>query len=235
LSGGERKGRVLIVGLERGLYKKMEPLLTRSLLTVDRVPKGESGLLLAAAATFDLIVLRHPLSDMALGSFLSRVHEPGARCGAAQILVLTDDTRLEEVRGLLPDGARTVMSVRQPVKLLEEVASRLLGVTPRVEARVLMRLEVNVGDKPTLVSCQSENLSETGMLLRSPVNYPLGTRVRFECTLPGERTPLRGEAEVVRHAVSEVEEVQGIGVKVIFWKGDGQQQVRKYLAGRSRR
>src|SRR5262249_37077271 len=152
-----RSGRVLVVGLERALYTKMEPLLTRSLLTVDRVPKGESGLLLAAAATFDLIVLRHPLSDMALGSFIGRVHEPGARCGAAQILVLTDDQRLEEVRGLLPDGARAVMSVKQPVKVLEEVASRLLGVTPRVEARILVRLEVKVGDGPTLVSCQSEN------------------------------------------------------------------------------
>src|SRR5262249_57287484 len=68
------------------------------------------------------------------------------------------------------------------------------------------------------LSCQSENISETGMLLRSPEAYPIGTRVRFECTLPGDRSPLRGEAEVVRHTVSEVEQVQGIGVKVIFWK-----------------
>src|SRR5436190_20694448 len=122
------QGRVLVVGLERTLYKKVEPILTRSPLSVDLASRGESGLLLTANAVFDLIVVRHPLPDMALGPFINRVHEPGAPCGGASILVLTDDSRLAEMRGLLP--GKQVLSVSEPSKLLQAVASKLLNVAP---------------------------------------------------------------------------------------------------------
>jgi len=86
--------------------------------------------------------------------------------------VLTDDSQLEAVRGLLAGGAKQVLSVREPALLLQEIASRLLGVTPRVATRVLVRLQVNLGQASSLVSCQSENLSETGMLLRTDNLFP---------------------------------------------------------------
>jgi DNA-binding NarL/FixJ family response regulator len=229
---GGKTGRVLVVGLERALFNRIEPLLGRSLLAVDRVPSGESGVLLSRTAVFDLLVVRHPLPDMALGSFINRVHEPGAPSGAAQILVLADDERLAELRGMLPDGSRSVLSVNEPTKLLQEVASRLLGVAPRISVRVLVRLEFQLAEGVSLVSCQSENISENGMLLRSDKLYPLGTRVRFECSLPSERMPLQGEAEVMRHAVPDVEKVHGMGLRVIFWKNDGQMRVRRFLASR---
>lgn len=223
------QGRVLVVGLERDVYVKIEPILARSLLSVDRVPKAESGVLLTGQAVFDLVVVRHPLPDMALGSFINRVHEPGALCGGAPILVLTDDVRLEEVKGLMPGGGREVLSVAEPAKLLQEVASRLLGVAPRFATRILVRLEVHLEEGKSLVSCQSENFSEKGMLLRSPTLFPIGTKVRFDCSLPGDRMPIQGEAEVVRHAVPDVEQIQGMGLKVVAFKGDGGRRMQQFV------
>ena len=223
------EGRVLVVGLERALFQKMEPLLSRSLLQVDRVARGESGVLLATQALFDLLVVRHPLPDMSLGSFMNAVHEPGARCGATPILVLTDPSQLAEVRTFLPGGAKQALSVGEPDKFLQEVASRLLGVTPRVAVRIPVRLSIQMGDGTSRVACQSENLSEQGMLVRSPTLYPMGTRLQFEFTLPNERASIQGEAEVMRHSVPDVEQVQGVGLKVLFFKGDGAGRLRRFL------
>lgn len=223
-------GRVLVVGLERELYRKIEPMLKGSLLSVDRVPKGESGMLLAAQATFDLIVVRYPLPDMAVGSFTGRVHEPGSANGGTPLMFLTDATRVEEVRDLLPGGRAQVLSVGEPAKFLQRVASQLLGAAARTAARVMVRLSVQLNGASTLVSCQSEDISDGGMLLRSEALYPIGTRLRFELTLPGDRMPIQGEAEVMRHSVVEVEGVQGMGLKFLSLKGDAAKRVKKLLS-----
>jgi uncharacterized protein (TIGR02266 family) len=231
----EKKGRILVVGLERKLYLKLEPLLSRSLLSVDRVPSGRSGALVAGSAVFDLIVVRHPLPDMALGSFIERVHEPGALCGAAHLLVLTDGAQLAALRAQLPDGERRVLSIDEPAKLLEQVAARLLGVTPRVSTRILVRLRVKLGTVQRLVSCQTENLSDGGMLIRDDTIYPIGTRMDFELPLPGDRQPLRGEAEVVRYTVADVEGLQGVGLKFVVLKDDGHLRLKRMLGGKTAR
>jgi CheY-like chemotaxis protein len=223
-------GRVLVVGLDRKQFQKLEPILSRSQLEVDRVPKGESGVLLATTASFDLFVVHHPLPDMALGSFMNTVHEPGALNGATPILVLAHPTRLEEVRTLLPGGAKQALSSEEPARLLQEMATRLLGVAARVSVRVPVKLEVGLGEGPTRVACQSENLSADGLLIRSETLYPIGTKVQFECTLPGEFAPIRGDAEIVRHAVADVEKVHGIGLKVHAFKGDGGRRLKSFVA-----
>jgi hypothetical protein len=224
--------RVLVVGLERGLYGKIEPLLLRSNLSVDRVPKGESGLYLAARVLFHLLVVRHPLPDMALGSFISAVHEPGAMCGASPILVLADDFQLEELRRLLPGGDKQVLSIKEPAKLLQEVASRLLHVAARIALRVHVRLQVQLQEGTSLVACQTENFSEKGMLVRTPTLYPIGTKVRFECTLPADRSPIAGDAEVARHSVPDIEQVSGIGLKILAFQGDSARRLRRFLEGK---
>jgi uncharacterized protein (TIGR02266 family) len=222
--------RVLVVGLERSIYSKIEPILSRSPLSVDRVPKGESGIMLAARVKFDLLVVRYPLPDMATGSFINEVHTPGATNGATPILVMAEPSRLAEVRGLLPGGDKQAISIEEPARLLQEVASRLLKVAPRVDARIPVRIEVQISNPPALVMCQCENLSEGGLLVRSEKLYPVGTRLKLELTLPGDRMPIRAEAEIVRHTVPDVENVHGLGLKVRAYQGDGAARVRRFLA-----
>lgn len=222
--------RVLVVGLERTIYEKIEPILSRSPLSVDRVPKGESGMMLAERVKFDLLVVRYPLPDMATGSFINQVHNPGATNGATPILVMAEPMRLEEVRGLLPGGEKQAISINEPAKLLQEVACRLLKVAPRIDTRIPVRIEVQIGNPPALVLCQCENLSEGGMLVRSEKLYPIGTRLKLELSLPGERVPVRGEADIARHTVPDVENVAGLGLRVRSYQGDGAARVRRFLS-----
>jgi uncharacterized protein (TIGR02266 family) len=222
------QGRVLVVGLERNHYEELLPLLSRSLLAVDRLKTGESGIQLAERAQVDLILARYPLPDMSIGSFMQRIHESGSRSDATPILFLTDDHRLAEIRSLLPGGNKQALSVSQPALLVQEVAA-LLKLAPRAELRVPVRLEVRLAGAPP-VTAQTENVSERGMLLASETLLPLGARVRFEFSLPGERAPVQGEAEVVRHAEPAVEGVQGMGLKVLTIFGDGASRVRRFVS-----
>jgi hypothetical protein len=87
---------------------------------------------------------------------------------------------------------------------------------------------VRVAGAPPLV-CQSETVSEHGLLLKTDARYPLATRVGIEFSLPGERTPVQGEAEVMRHAEVGVEGVKGMGLKMLSFKADGAGRVRRFV------
>jgi uncharacterized protein (TIGR02266 family) len=230
------QGRVLVVGLERERYDELLPLLSRSQLAVDRLARGEHGVQVAQKVAFDLIVVRHPLPDMSVGSFMQSVHQPGSPCAATPVLFLTDDARLAELQALLPGGAKQAHSVSRPDDLVAAVAEKL-KLAPRADVRVPVRLAVKLQNPPQRVDGESENLSERGMLLRTGEQLPLGTRLVFELTLPGERLAVQGEAEVTRHAEPEVEALSGMGLKVLGFKGDGASRVRRFVerqAARSR-
>ena len=63
----------------------------------------------------------------------------------------------------------------------------------------------------------------------------MGTRVSFEYTLPGEVAPVRGEAEVVRQSVADVEGVEGVGLKVVSFRADGERRVGRFVKSKSSR
>lgn len=224
------QGRVLVVGLERSHYDQLLPLLSRSLLSVERVSSGENAVQLAGQVAWDLLIVRYPLGDMALGSLMQAVHEPGSPSAASPIVVLADDNRLAEIGSLLPGGSKQALSVNQPAKIAAEVATRL-KLSPRAEVRIPVRIDVRLAGAPPLL-CQSENVSEHGLLLRTDARYPLGTRASFEFSLPGDRMPVQGEAEIMRHAEASVEGVKGMGLKVVSFKGDGTARVRRFLTRR---
>lgn len=221
-------GHVLVVGLERQHYKELLPLLSRSLLDVERLASCESALHLTERVALDLILVRYPLPDMALGSFMQQVRAAGSPCATTPFVVLADAARLPEIRALLPGGGRDALDVSEPAKVLAHVAA-LLKLAPRADVRVPVKLQVRLGGEPPL-QCETENVSEKGLLLRSEEQLPLGTRVAFELTLPGERLPIQGEAEVARHAETDVEQVRGMGLKVVLVKGDGTARLRRFVS-----
>lgn len=220
--------RVLVVGLEKGHYDELLPLLSRALLNVERISEGDGAVHITKAVKWDLVIVRYPLRDMSIGSFMQSVHEPGSKSDASPILVIADDARLSEIGSLLPGGAKQVISVNQPQKIVSEVAARL-KLAPRAEVRIPVRIDVKLAGVPPMV-CQSENLSEHGLLLKTDARYPIGTRASFEFSLPGERLAVQGEAEITRHAEAGIEGVKGMGLKVISFKGDGTSRVRRFVS-----
>lgn len=213
---GATKKRILIVAVEQPGFDKIDPLLHRSYFVVERVPRGATGAVLCSNVPFDLVIAGHPLPDMPLADFVHAVRKPGSPCTQTPLLVLSERARLAELEGPLRQGPCVALPVDEPQRLIDELANRLLGVASRKATRVLVRIEVQVSEGKRLVMHQSENVSEGGMLLRTDRLYPLGTMMAFECPLPGDRGgPVRGEAEVVRHTLLELEKFTGVGMRFV--------------------
>jgi hypothetical protein len=224
------KRRVLIVGVPREFFQKIEPLLCRSSLAVDRIPRPESALELCAQRRFELVIARSSFTDMPIDTFLAGLQGPQSKCAQAQVLLLADDVPLEESRPVLRDGRPVVLPLQAPARVLDEIAMRVLGVEPRQSQRLTIRVQVVLAQGRQLLMCQTENISRLGMLLRSEQPFPVGTKLAFDFTPPGERTPIHGEAQVVRHSDPDMENVRGVGVKLLGFQGDGRARWEGFLA-----
>jgi CheY-like chemotaxis protein len=224
------KKSILVVGLEVGTFRSIDALLSRSHFAVDRVKHGESGLALSGHVRFDLLIVRHPLPDMTTAEFVGVLRRRGWVSSQAQLLVLAEDDKLAELKGQVNDALSAVLSVSQPAAVLDEVAGRLLKVAPRQATRLLVKLRARLESGDVLLMCQTENLSAGGMLVRTDQSLPKGTPAGFQFSLPGDREPLLGEAEVVRHAVPDIEKLVGIGLKFLSFKGNDKSRLDAYLA-----
>jgi hypothetical protein len=122
-----------------------------------------------------------------------------------------------------------VLAVTEPRAVLEEVAARLLGVATRRAIRFMVRLHVSLATGEQTILCQTDDVSLHGMLVRTSNPLPVGTRLGFEFNLPGDRHPIQGEAEVVRHTAPQIGEVPGMGLKNGVLKGDGTERLQAFL------
>ena len=97
---------------------------------------------------------------------------------------------------LLQSGANAML--RLPVSRdWDKRLARLLHVPPRQAVRVPMAVEIEAGNEKHITLGSTMNLSETGVLVRSPAPLHLRADVRFTLRLPGI-DPVRGRARVVR-------------------------------------
>ena len=103
-----------------------------------------------------------------------------------------------------------------------------LAVAPRKEARFLARLEIKLGGAKDMILCQTENLSASGMLIKTERRYDKGTRIDFEFSLPDDARPIVGVAEVMRHTMVGRDKVGGIGVRFLSFGGDSQRRFEAY-------
>ena len=220
---------ILVVGLERKLFQQIDPLLSRSHFTVDRVPRGKSGLALCERVAFDLIIAADPLPDIDISEFLAVVRRNGMPTAGSQLLALGAGQRLEVLRSHLRGERSAVIAITEPRAVLEEVAARLLGVATRSAARLMVRLRVRTDAGEQMLMCQTDNISPQGMLVRTDRPLPVGTRLSFEFTLPDDRHPVQGEAEVMRHTAAHVGEAQGMGLKCLVLRNDGTSRLRAHL------
>lgn len=221
--------KVLVVGVDAETFSKLKPILGRSSLEVDRFPRGRASLELITAVFFDLLVVRSPLEDMALQEFLDAVRSPMSASRRSSLLLLVADGDATTAESYLGLGANRAVPLEQSVEALEASISELLDVAPRIGARIFASLEIQLAEGKSLAMCQTENLSATGMLIRTNVGYPLGTRLDFEFALPMDPKPVAGQAEVVRHTRVGRERVTGVGARFVDFVGDGHKRFVRYL------
>src|SRR6266536_1167898 len=124
--------RILAVGVDKTLFARIDSVLRQSVGTLDRIPRGGSALALCGHVPFDLMIVGDPLPDMDLAAFLAALRETESACGRSPVLVLTEESRLVEVRRLLQRDQDLALPAGQTRRLLDEIARRLLDAQPRV-------------------------------------------------------------------------------------------------------
>ncbi len=220
---------MLVVGVDDRGYEKLRAGLARYPLEVERIPRAASALELAAEIAFHLLILSHPLAEPPTEEFLAAVRRPDGASRAAIIVLLAAPAERRGAERLLAQGVRAVLGSELEAPLLHRAVLEALGVPPRVDLRLLVRLEARLEDGQSAVFCQTENLSRSGMLVRSERRYPLGTAVAFELALSGGDRGVRGQAEVVRHTDLEREALRGLGLRFSSFDGDGRRRLAVFL------
>lgn len=226
----DQKRSLLVIGVDAPTFEKLAPLLERPNFEVDRFPRGRASLELVTLVRFDTLVAHYPLPDISLQDFLDAVRHADSSSRSSPLLLLTREDLLEEARYYVGKGANRALSLGENSERLQAEVSELLQVAPRLSMRVLASLHVQLDENTSLAMCQTENISRTGMLVRTNAAYPLGSQLRFEFTIPGDNRAVTGEAEVVRHTTGGRENVRGVGVRFLTFQGDGEQRFLRYLS-----
>ncbi|MEO1367325.1 MAG: PilZ domain-containing protein [Acidobacteriota bacterium] len=220
---------VLAIGVSKPEFQRFVPFLARQSFEVDRFPSGVGALELIDQVPFEMLLVRFPLPDMDLESFLSSVRRNGSPCHGASLIVLAASTHETEAEQFIGQGANRTLSLEASEETIQSSISGLLNVAPRKAARFLARMEIRIGGAKDMLLCQTENMSSTGMLVRTDRRYEIGTQIEFEFSVVGDPRPLRGVAEVVRHTRVGRDRVGGIGMRFLSFAGDSQLRFEGYL------
>ena len=220
---------ILAVGAKSGLLSKLDPVLGRANLAVQRVPLGEAALRLAQSKRPSLLVVAYPLLDMRLDAFLEQLAAGGHNPPGPTVALIADEHLQPELEPHLNEHHRYIPAHLEP-KELQSSLLRLIGDTPRVAPRLMLRLEVQLGAGKMLRMCQTANISASGMLVKLNDPIPVGSEVRLAINLPSVADPIHAKAEVARQTDPDRESVRGLGLRFVEFEGEGRTTLTEYLA-----
>jgi len=224
------KRDVLFVGFEPPLFERWTGGLSLAEFRCDYISTAAGALELSALLPYDAVVIAFPTSDMPLERFLDALRKESSTCRHSAVLLVTRDGLLSEAESYVGRGANRVLLASDPPQALQQALPGIIEVAPRVPLRALARLEVPSELGTTRVLCQTVNVSTSGMLVRIDETYPVGTEIGFELTVPGEPGPIRGRAEVVRHATLRRERLTGVAMRFRSIRGEDQGRFVQHLS-----
>ena len=171
--------RVLTVFSDQQISDRLQTLLSRRMIEANRIPSGAGALILTGNLSYDLIVIQHPLPDLATEDFLAALRTLDSTSTNSPVLIVAGETEIEEVARSFDGSLVKALSTEADQTEFHGAVSSLLGVSPRYTARVMVQIEVGLENGVTTRMYQAENLSESGMLLRGGRELPVGTPIRF--------------------------------------------------------
>ena len=221
--------KILAVGFDSAEFNRLAPLLERSSFELDRFPDPTGALDLLAPIPFHMILVRYPLPKMAMADFLGRIRHPTTRSRKSSLVILADRPQVDEAEQFLLMGANRVIEMEPQATELESVFADLLHIAPRRSARFFARLQARLDGAPSSVLGVVRNTSATGLLVETDQLLRQGTEVGFELTLPGSRLPIRGRAQIVRHASFEKEHLKGVGMRILSFNGSAGDEYQAFI------
>jgi uncharacterized protein (TIGR02266 family) len=209
----------LVVGVESKVFDRVSKVLKRNGFLSDFSENGAVALESISYLPFDAIVAACPLPDMPVPQFLDAVRTKSSPCRQSAVVLLASPAALPDALELVGKGANRALPIDELDDELAHELFRLLEVPPRFAMRAVSRLKVQLSWGTSQTLCQTENISNHGMLLKTDHPYPVGTQMAFELTMPGAPEPIRGYAVVVRQTQKTRERASGVGVRFSSFDG----------------
>lgn len=204
-------------------------MLDRADFHAQYAARGDEAIQRVRTQSFDLIVARFPLVGAGLAELVRAVRADGGPSRSAGFLLLAEPEHVADVGTFLGRGIGRIVSLDAPAERLVDAVADLLAVAPRRALRAIVEVRLHMEHGGDQLLALTHNISENGLLIVGVPNLPLGAKLTFELSLPGTASPIRGEAEVVRHTDPTREKVEGIGARIISFAGDGHQRLQAYL------
>ena len=136
---------------------------------------------------------------------------------------------LESVKGS-DDTDLIFLPFEESVDETRETLSRLLTRAPRVQVRLMVRVETGSGRDRRLRVAQTENISRTGMLLRTRQEFPENAILGFEFHIPEDSHPISGTASVVRTIAPRGDSSPGVAIHFQDLLASDEQRLEEFLA-----
>lgn len=221
---------ILIAFSSEVVLDLIRPLLSRGDVELSRVTDGHHALTMAVGSRYDLLVVPHPMPDLDFAEFFRRVRAPESACCRAPMLILTPDDRLEVVAEHLEGDLARACFIGDAPEQIQQALTDLIGVALRAKARLAVELSARLENESLQLFCQTVNVSEGGILIRSRRALPIGTQVQLTLSLPGESESIKAVGEVLRHTVPGVDPVQGLAIRFLELEGDGHTRLAEFVA-----
>lgn len=222
--------RAILVGIPDPVQKKIAPILENLGFTAEYRPKVSTALEFIVKITYDILIVSYPVPELSTESFLARVRDKTSRCEKTPFLFLYFPGKRREAEEYVGRGVNRVLSMDDDPDAYQDALVALLRVSPRVPHRVMIRLRSEEVKDKSILLCMTENISLTGMLLRSGRLYPVGTPVMFDFMLPRGKKPIEGKGTIVRHTLLGREKVVGMALQYKSFLQDSRERLEQFLS-----
>lgn len=217
---------ILLVGLKKEPVESLVPALRRRAVEVASTAQAAVALESCRRRRYDLIVVREPLADMALEDLLTEVRRPSCASQNTFVQLVTSPAQVDELLGLA--GRQVgVCSVTDFGGLVGAISHTVLGTSPRVALRMMVELTLRLEGGRLSRFCQVENVSESGILIRTAELVPVGEAVDVTLSIPGSGPPLHMSGRIVRHTGPH--EITGFALQLTDFKGASRRLWVEYL------
>ena len=194
-------------------------------------PWDDNTLELVQSRQFDSIIIGFPGPITALRRFVQCIRSPGSACQRSGVILISEAQHIEAAQTFVGIGVgiNRAITVTELKDALVPVILELSAVAPRATVRAPTRVVLHLDRRPLRTFCQTENISESGMLLRGFGHYPPGTTIDFEINIPGQPDPIRGRASIARTTNVALERMEGVGARFENFRDGDRARLTDYL------
>ena len=187
--------KILIADTELSATEGGKGIMGRADLTVLMAPTSDSALELHRTENADLVILDLHIAGMSPEAFCSALRQDTA-IRAASILITCRDIA-SDIDRAIRCKANDYIPRPFDLQLLMKKVGHLLNISERKSCRVLLKVSVDGKTTGTSFFCTSQNISVSGMLLKTEKILKKGDHIACSFFLPGSER-IVAEALVVR-------------------------------------